>query len=326
MELVAVNNRVINPEIKEQSRFITANTEIMHYELLKKKCIIPVFAKDNESTISHAEFIDLLMESISTQFGNERICSPVIAVSHPIKGRIPEAIGKPVEELLEHEKTIYYERMAFTVEIPSITETINGNPLSLSVGGVRAYNLDNLRGRKSLEKFKLFIGFQNKVCTNLCVSTDGFLSDVRVMNLHDLFEKASEMISGYNMQKQLDSLKGLPEYGLSESQFAHMIGKAKLYQFLPVKEKKNIPAIPFSDSQISTIAREYYSSKSFCRNASGEIDLWKLYNLFTGANKSSYIDNFLDRGVQCTDFVSMIRSVLESKSSNWYLNRNGTDL
>jgi hypothetical protein len=87
MELVAVNNRVINPEIKEQSRFITANTEIMHYELLKKKCIIPVFSKDNESTISHAEFIDLVMESIHTQYGNERICSPVIAVSHPIAGR-----------------------------------------------------------------------------------------------------------------------------------------------------------------------------------------------------------------------------------------------
>ena len=89
MELVAVNNRVINPEIEEQSRFITANTEIMHYELLKKKCIIPVFAKDNESTISHTEFIDLVMEVIGSHFRNESIRSPTIAVSHPVKGRNP---------------------------------------------------------------------------------------------------------------------------------------------------------------------------------------------------------------------------------------------
>jgi hypothetical protein len=101
--------------------------------------------------------------------------------------------------------------MAFTVKIPSVSETVNGNTLYLSIGGVRAYNHENLRGRKSPEKFKMFIGFQNKVCTNLCLSTDGFLSEVRVMNLHELFEKASEMIVGYNMQKQLDSMKGLPE-------------------------------------------------------------------------------------------------------------------
>lgn len=320
MELVAVNNREIAPELAEQTRFITANTSFIHYDLLKKQCIIPVFAKDNESTISHSEFIDLMMESVKAQFSNERISTPVIAVSHPIKGRIPSAIGKPADELLEHEKTIYYERMAFTLEVSSITETINGNPLALSVGGVRAYNLENLRGRKSPEKFKIFIGFQNKVCTNLCVSTDGFLSEVRVMNLHDLFETASEMISGYNMRKNLDAMNALPEYGLSESQFAHMVGKAKMYQFLPAKDRNRIPVMPFTDSQVSTIAREYYSSRSFSRNSSGEIDLWRLYNLFTGANKSSYIDNFLDRSVQCTDFVNMIKEVLETKSSNWYLN------
>jgi hypothetical protein len=48
-----------------------------------------------------------------------------------VKGRIPEAIGKPAKDLLEHEKTIYYERMAFMMTIPSITEMVNGNRLSL---------------------------------------------------------------------------------------------------------------------------------------------------------------------------------------------------
>ena len=34
--------------------------------------------------------------------------------------------------------------MAFIIRIPGITETINGNKLSLTVGGVRSYNLENL--------------------------------------------------------------------------------------------------------------------------------------------------------------------------------------
>ena len=105
---------------------------------------------------------------------------PEIRVSHVIKGRIPSAIGKPAKELKDFEKTIYYERCAFMIEIPQIKEVVNGNELTLSIGGVRAYNQENLYSRKSLEKFKLFIGFKNLVCTNMCVSTDGFSNQIRI--------------------------------------------------------------------------------------------------------------------------------------------------
>jgi len=317
MELVAVSRDTL-PEV-ENRRFIVANTSLMHYQELKNQCIIPVFAKDNESTISHSEFIDLVMEAACNHFPSEKISSPCVAVSHPIKGRIPQAIGKPANELQEHEKTIYYERMAFTVDIPSITANVAGNTLCLSLGGVRAYNLDNLRSKKTPERFKLFIGFQNRVCTNLCVSSDGFVSDIRVLNLHDLFEKASSMISGYNGKRHLEEMAALPGYSITEKQFAQLIGKAKMYNYLPVNAKGSITPVPFSDAQISTIVREYYSSKSFSRNSSGEISLWRLYNLFTSANKSSYIDTFLDRGAECTGFISMIKSALDTKTTNWYL-------
>ena len=43
--------------------------------------------------------------------------------------------------LLESDKTIYYERCAFVIEVPTIYETVHGNRLTLTIGGVRAYNL-----------------------------------------------------------------------------------------------------------------------------------------------------------------------------------------
>jgi len=55
---------------------------------------------------------------------------PAIRLSHPIKGRIPEARNKPANELLDHEKTLYYESMAFVLEIPEVTVEVNGNTLS----------------------------------------------------------------------------------------------------------------------------------------------------------------------------------------------------
>src|SRR3970282_2527297 len=130
---------------------IEANTTEVSLNHLKNECTIPVFAKDNECTISHYEFIESTKEVVEDILDYKGVLKPDIRVSHVIKGRIPTAIGKPANELLEHEKTIYYERMAFLIEIPEISEIINGNKLSLAIGGVRSYNQENLFSTKSME-------------------------------------------------------------------------------------------------------------------------------------------------------------------------------
>ena len=117
------------------------------------------------------------MGAASKIFPKESIEKPSIRVSHVIKGRTPEAIHKTVKDLLNEDKTIYWERMMFCFEIPSICEDIRDNRLNLTIGGVRAYNPINLYSKKSPEKFKIFIGFKNMVCCNLCVSTDAISQD-----------------------------------------------------------------------------------------------------------------------------------------------------
>ncbi len=103
-------------------------------EHLRNDCIIPVFAKDNEATLSHVAFIEAVQDATNTFFSGEQIESPDIRVSHVIKGRIPEAIHKPANQLLESDKTIYYERCAFVIEVPTIYETVHGNRLTLTIG------------------------------------------------------------------------------------------------------------------------------------------------------------------------------------------------
>src|SRR5690554_5661616 len=144
--------KLINEQSTSKNHFIEANTTKVSLSHLKNDCIIPVFSKDNETTISHFEFIHSVHSALSEVFNNRLILKPDIRVSHVIKGRIPSAIGKPAKELLEHEKTIYWERMAFMFELPEITRIINGNKLTLMVGGVRAYNLENLYSKKGMEK------------------------------------------------------------------------------------------------------------------------------------------------------------------------------
>ncbi len=325
MELIKVNTM---PAIREEfipvqetseSHFIAANTVPVSIEELQKRHTIPVFAKDNESTISHQEFIETVCYVTDRIFGGETILKPAVRVSHPVKGRVPSAVGKPVVELQEHEKTIYFERMAFAMEIPSINESIGGNDLNLTIGGVRAYNLTNLHSRKSEEHFKLFIGFQNKVCINLCISTDGFLSDVKVRTLAELAKTAFNLFGEFNVYREIEMLNNLPGTMITESQFAQIVGRARLYQNMPYKLRKDIPAFPLMDSQVNLVVKDYYSDESFCRNDLGNINLWKLMNLFTGANKMSYIDSFLDRGVGCQQFVHGLYQAIGENKHHWFV-------
>lgn len=302
-----------NPAVLAESRdnqpnpFILANTSEVTLHHLQSDCIIPVFSKDNEKTIAHQEFIEVVLSAVQKVFPHHSITEPEIRVSHQIKGRTPSAIYKPVKKLLEHEKTIYYERMAFIIKVPSITDIVNGNELSLTIGGIRSYNQENLYSKKSLEKFKFFLGFQNQVCMNLCVSTDGFLEDMRVSNAHELYTKALETMQSYNAELHLMEMKELTYDSLSEHQFAQLIGRSRLYQHLPKSKKQNIPLLNFNDSHINTMAKDYYEDNNFCRHAHGRINLWDVYNLFTQANKNSYIDTFLDRNLNAFEFSKGIQ-------------------
>ena len=305
---------------KEITPFIVANTIEVPLHHLKQDCIIPVFSKDNEKTIAHQEFIESVLTAISKVFPHHSISTPEIRVSHQIKGRTPDAIHLNAKDLLDHQKTIYYERMAFVINIPSIVDSINGNELTLSVGGVRSYNLENLYNRKTLEKFKFFIGFQNKVCLNMCINTDGFKEDLRVSSASELQHKVIEVMQNYNAELHLMEMKEFTQDYLSEHQFAQLIGKSRLYQHLPKSEKQKIPMLNFNDSHINTMAKDYYEDKNFCRLDDGRINLWDVYNLFTQANKSSYIDTFLDRNLNAFEFTKGIQKTLNGNLDyHWFL-------
>ena len=312
---------VKQPLVLPKLPFIEANTENVSLSHLKEDCIIPVFTKDNEITLSHQEFIETVLEAVSQVFGNETIESPEIRTSHLIRGRTPDALHVPAKELLDHQKTMYYERMAFCIKIPSITQDVGGNRLELTIGGVRAYNQENLYNKKTYEKFKFFIGFKNMVCCNLCISTDGYQSEIKAMSSYDLLEKVKLTMQQYKMEEHITTLKNLNNFQLSEREFAQIIGKSKLYNYLPKNEKAHIPELLLNDGHINAVAKDYYNDESFCRDTNGDINLWKFYNLLTGSNKSSYIDTFLDRGVNAFDFSKGISNALSDSNSNysWFL-------
>jgi hypothetical protein len=325
METLLLRNNNIatinNSKTSDEKSFITANTEVCSFEEIRDNHIIPVFMKDSEPLISCSDFIDCTLDAVSSVYHGETILKPSIRVSHPIKGRVPDAKDKPASQLEPWEKTIYYERCMFVIEIPTVTDTIGGNTLSLTVGGVKAYNLDNLYNRKGAdEHFKIFIGFQNKVCCNLCVWSDGYVGEIKVHDLQALWFAIQQALQRYNPVEHIRRMSLLENHQLTGQQFANIIGRFRMYQHLPLKQREGIPPLLFGDQQIGSVCKDYYRDQSFCRDVDGSINLWRFYNLLTGANKTTYIDSFMDRSINAFSLADGIRSGLDGHSSSWFLN------
>lgn len=260
-----------------------------------------------------------LDDNTMVSFDDNQVLS--LMIFSTIKGRVPEARNKPAIDLLDHEKTLYFERKAFIIEVPTIQTFVGGNSLSLTIGGVKAYNLDNLNNRMGADQhFKVFIGFQNKVCTNLCISTDGLMSNLKVKSIEHLGSSVFGMLKDYNASKLAEELKSFDDYELTEKQFVNLIGRCRLYKHMPESLKSNIQPLLFGDNQINAVCKEYYEDSNFAGYADGSINLWKLYNLFTGANKSTYIDNFLDKSVNAFQLAKDLQYALKDSKRSWYLN------
>ena len=271
--------------------FILANTQAMSLAALGSEHIIPVFAKDNERAISHYEFVQALLDAVHHVFHGENISPAEIRVSHPIQGRAPKAIHKKPSDLLDNEKTLYYERMMFNINIPSIQQRVGGKDLSLSIGGVKSYTLDRLSGKMCAQKFKVYIGFKVFVCSNLCVSADGCVVDLEATHADELFLKAVEIMESYSSGNLIDELQLYSDIHWSRSTFEQFVGETRVKLFDPNFPTKNW----FGDTQLGHVAKGYFENEHFRHNADGTISLWNVYNLLTEANKSSYIDSYLDR-------------------------------
>jgi len=113
-------------------------------------------------------------------------------------------------------------------------------------------------------------------------------------------------------------MKNLCNTFIIERQFALILGRGKLYPFLPKRYRKDVVPITLGDSQLTTVAKAYYKDVNF-RPSDQTLSLWNMYNLFTGAVKSNYIDTFAGRNAGCSTFIKSLQDGLETSSNFWYI-------
>ena len=299
--------------------FLEANTNAITLQELTEQCVVPTWA-NQELTISHQDFINTVHDAACNVFAGETINSPEIRVSHIVRGRTANSLHKRTSELLDSEKTQFYQRLAFAFTIPSLHECIDGQRLELCIGGVRNYSDLNLyRVNRGMEKFAIYLGWRVNVCSNQVLTGDGVRLNIEVMSLHDLYKAVLDLFYNFNLEKDIQLLQSLTQTRLTESQFAQIVGRMRLYQALPSYLQREIPKLLITDSQINNVCRDYYNNPNF-GHKDNTISLFDFHNLLTAANKSSYINDYVQRGINATEITVGIGKALQGDSEySWFL-------
>ena len=114
-------------------------------------------------------------------------------------------------------------------------------------------------------------------------------------------------------------MQSLGNTSMTEHQFCQLLGRMRLYQSLPQGYQKDIPKTLLTDTQVNNVAKAYINDENF-GSLGNDLSMWKFYNLLTGANKSSYIDSFLDRAYNATELATGICSALHGDDKyQWFL-------
>jgi len=313
-----------DPYPERHPNFIEGPSNEISMEELTFKNIIPTFS-DNSLTISHQKFIETTRKAAEVIFGGGNVTTAETRCSHPILGRVASAQHLKASELRDDQKTIFYQRLAWIAHITTLTSSINGQQVSLTIGGTRSYAEDKLYARQNPQHFRVFIGFRVRVCSNMMLTTDGVSDNLLCMTEADIFQKAFELFNRFNEVKEstLYNLEALHNAWLSQEQFCKIIGRLRLYQALPNTQQKQLPQILLGDSVVNAATKEYIKNPNFGMGpGDGSISCWQLMNLLNEAVKNSYSDLWIERNANCTTFASGIANAINGNDDSycWFLN------
>ena len=315
---VMVDSQKVVQAEKPQNPFILGNSVEVDIDRLQEDYLVPVFSRDNVESISHTDFISTVFDAAQEFFQGQQFNNPIIRCSHELKVRTKFGAGKLMENLSPEDSGSYMQRMMFVIEIPSISYTVNGNTLNLQIVGVRNYADVNLLGNSSQKQtFSVGLGFNNTICTNGLLRSDGCNLAIKVTNTADLLKYCLEVFRGYDWEGHVKEMATLDQIQITVPVLAQFLGRCRMYNALPGREKLalNLPEFILPEAQINSFVRDYYSDENFGGFGS-EISAWNFYQLLTNY-KNNYIDLAMPRTINAYDTALGISKAIKKEDPAW---------
>ena len=154
------------------------------------------------------------------------------------------------------------------------------------------------------------------------LTNDGLTGRLEVMSDADIYSSALQLFQDFNPEQNLRLLENLGRTNISQEQFCQIIGRLRLYQALPASQLKELPKVILGDSNVNAATKGYIENPNFGLCGRENITCWDLMQLLNDAAKQSYIDKFLERNQNCTDFSVGIQKALngeDAENYGWFL-------
>ena len=154
------------------------------------------------------------------------------------------------------------------------------------------------------------------------LTCDGNSGIIECMTEADIMQKTLELYNGFEprMDETLHRLENLHDTPISEELFCKIIGRMRLYQALSPKEQKELPPLTLGDSTVNAMVKNYVTNENFGKKNGEDITCWNFLQLANEAVKQTYIDKFLDRNQNCTDFAIGIQRAIDAEGYSWFIN------
>ena len=158
------------------------------------------------------------------------------------------------------------------------------------------------------------------------LTCDGNSGTIECMTEADIMQKSLELFRNFDPHKEdtLRLLENLSTTTISEEQFCNIIGRLRLFQFLPLEEQKQHPSFTLGDQGVNWMVKGYVNNPNFGRKEGEDMNCWTLMQLANESVKqSAYIDKFIDRNQNATDFAIGIQKAINGEDTegyDWFLN------
>lgn len=159
------------------------------------------------------------------------------------------------------------------------------------------------------------------------IQTSGTTGTIECLTEADIYQKAYQLFKSFDPEKEdnLKLLENLHTTRISQELFCSIVGRLRLYQFLPNEQKRDLPQVDLGDQPINAAVRGYAGDNPNFGMKDGitSISCWDLMNLLNEAIKATYVDKWVERNQACTDFAIGIQKAINGEDTegySWFLN------
>jgi hypothetical protein len=160
------------------------------------------------------------------------------------------------------------------------------------------------------------------------IQCSGNSGTIECLTEADIFQKAYQLFRGFDPEKEdnLKLLENLHQTRISQELFCSIIGRLRLYQALGTEQQKSLPVIELGDQCINSAVRGYAGGNpnfGLSETGDGSISCWDLMNLLNESVKAVYIDSWITRNQNATDFAIGIQKAIRGEDTegySWFLN------